>query len=85
MEFALTIVAIVSAATALVMTAIVVSMLRNERRRSDARVEALVRLAQADAPRRHCTGPCDSGSIIQGSGGSSEADCAPGGAGSERV
>ena len=48
MEFALTIVAIVSAATALVMTAIVVSMLRNERRRSDARVEALVRLANAD-------------------------------------
>ena len=48
MEFTLTIVAIVSAATALVMTAIVVSMLRNERRRSDARVEALVRLANAD-------------------------------------
>src|SRR5262245_58224024 len=46
----LTIVAIVSAVIALVMTAIVVSMLRNERRRSDARVEALVRLANAEAP-----------------------------------
>jgi hypothetical protein len=47
---ALTIVAIVSVVIALVMTAIVVSMLRNERRRSDARVEALVRLANAEAP-----------------------------------
>ena len=46
----LTIVAVVSAGIALVMTAIVVSMLRNERRRSDARVEALVRLANAEAP-----------------------------------
>ena len=57
MEFALTIVAIVSAATALVMTAIVVSMLRNERRRSDARVEALMRLAQADVPAVIAPGP----------------------------
>ena len=61
MEFALTVVAIVSAATALVMTAIVVSMLRNERRRSDARVEALVRLANADvsvaAPQAPATAP----------------------------
>ena len=48
MEFALTIVAIVSAVTALVMTAIVVSMLRTERRRSDARVEALMRLANGE-------------------------------------
>lgn len=47
---ALTIVAIVSAVIALAMTAIVVSMLRNERRRSDARVEALVRLANTEAP-----------------------------------
>ena len=45
---ALTVVAIVAAVVALVMTAIVVSMLRNERRRSDARVEALMRLANAE-------------------------------------
>ena len=57
MEFTLTIVAIVSAATALVMTAIVVSMLRNERRRSDARVEALVRLANADVSMAAQQGP----------------------------
>jgi hypothetical protein len=49
MEFALTIVAIVSAVTALVMAGIVVSMLRTERRRSDARVEALRRLANSEA------------------------------------
>jgi hypothetical protein len=51
MENALIIMTIVSAAIALVMTAIVIKMLFDERRRSEARVEALVRLAsQAGAP-----------------------------------
>jgi hypothetical protein len=47
MENALIVITVVSSAIALAMTAFVVRMLRDERRRSDARVEALVRLASS--------------------------------------
>lgn len=49
MQYMLISVTVVSAAVAMVMCAIVIRMLRDERRRSDARVEAL--LALADEPR----------------------------------
>jgi hypothetical protein len=47
METALTIIAVVSAAIALAMSAVVVRLLRDDRRRSDDRVAALIRLASS--------------------------------------